>query len=406
MLNSGSGTIGFLQALREHGIKHPVTLIHKEAYLPIDRTTRSTALIADASQLLLRPQEWYDSAGIQTVNDEVTAVDFSAKKVATASGKSYPYTKLVLATGGAPRNLPLPGFKELGNVFVLRSVAHVQAILGAVGEKKGKKIVVVGSGFIGLEVANALAKDNTVTVVDMADVPLKMVLGSDVGAGVQKMFEANGVHFHMNAGVEKATPSSADASKVGAVHLKDGTAIEADLVVVGVGVGPATEFLKDNSAITLEKDGSLKVGRDLAVDGLSDVWAIGDIATFPYDGPTGNGKPTRIEHWNVSQNQGRAVAAGFADPKHVPKNYIPVFWSALGSQLRYCGNTPHGWDGLVLKGKPDEAKFSAFYCKGDEVAAVATMGMDPVMVKAAVLMEQGKMPSKKELDGGLDILSV
>jgi len=257
-----------------------------------------------------------------------------------------------------------------------------------------------------MEVANATAKDNDVTVVGMESAPLERVMGAEVGKIFQKTLEKNGVKFKMSAGVEKAVPSKSDPSKVGGIQLKDGTVLEADLVVLGTGVGPATTFLKDNKAVTLEKDGSLKTDESFSVSGLKDVYAIGDIATYPYHGPGGNGASTRIEHWNVAQNSGRAVAAHINDPSAKPKAFIPIFWSALGAQLRYCGNTPNGWDDLVLKGQPEEGKFAAYYTKGETVVAVASMQMDPIMTQASELMRRGKMPSKSELKKGVDILEI
>ena len=347
-----------------------------------------------------------DSASIETIEDEVSSIDFDKKSVTTHSGKSMSYTKLILATGGTPKALPLPGFKELENVFLLRSVPDAQAIVSAVGEKKGKNIVIVGSSFIGMEVANCLAADNNVSVIGMESVPLERVMGAEVGKIIQRIIQGKGVKFHLSAGVDSALPNDHDKKAVGAVKLKDGPTLPADLVILGIGVAPATPFLKDNNAVTLEKDGSLKTDESFAVEGLKDVYAIGDIATYPYHGPGGNGAHTRIEHWNVAQNAGRSVARSIAHPGSKPKPFIPVFWSALGSQLRYCGNTVGGWDDLVLQGKPDEGKFAAFFCSGEEVVAVGSMGMDPVMSQSAELMRRGKMVSKKDLKAGKDVLEV
>ena len=119
----------------------------------------------------------------------------------------------------------------------------------------------------------------------------------------------------------------------------------------------------------------------------------------------------RIEHWNVAQNAGRGVAHSIthslkSSQPLKPKAFIPIFWSALGAQLRYCGNTPHGYDNVLLKGEPENSKFVAYYCKSDTIVAVATMGMDPIMVKSAELMRRGKMPSKTQIEAGIDILSL
>ena len=116
---------------------------------------------------------------------------------------------------------------------------------------------------------------------------------------------------------------------------------------------------------------------------------------------------TKITNPDVAQNAGRSVGHTIAKPTaDKPKHFIPVFWSALGSQLRYCGATPNGWDSLVLKGEPDNGKFAAYYAKGDTVVAVGTMMMDPIMSKCAELMGRGKMPGRAELERGLNPLEV
>ncbi|KAL4991772.1 hypothetical protein BDW68DRAFT_184680 [Aspergillus falconensis] len=418
IIGGGSGTLGVILAIRELGYNGAITMITREPSLIIDRTKLSKALIPDPEKIQWRSPQWYKDVGIETVSDEVSAVDFSQKTVVTRSGKTFPYTKLVLATGGIPRTLPLEGFQLLENIFRLRTVTDVQQILNAIGEEK-KKVVIIGSSFIGMEVGNALSKDNDVTIIGQESAPMERVMGTEVGRIFQRNLEKAGVKFKLSAGVTKATPSNEEARRVGAVHLQDGTVLPADVVVLGVGVRPATDFLQGNPAITLEKDGSIKVDEHFSVPGLNnDVFAIGDIATYPYHGPGTDpekGTYTRIEHWNVAQNAGRSVASSIVYTlnnstsslqKAKPKVFIPIFWSALGSQLRYCGNTIMGWDDLVLKGEPENAKFVAYYCKGETVVAVATMGMDPVMVKCAELMRRRNMPSKKEIQDGVDVLTI
>jgi NADPH-dependent 2,4-dienoyl-CoA reductase/sulfur reductase-like enzyme len=235
---------------------------------------------------------------------------------------------------------------------------------------------------------------------------MERVMGKKVGGIFRGLLEKNGVKFRMGASVDKATPSKSDSSKVGAVHLKDGTTLEADLVIEGVGVSPATEYLKENSALTLEKDGSIKTDESFAVNGLKDVYAIGDIATYPYHGPGGNGSPVRIEHWNVAQNAGRSVANSINNPGAKPKPFIPVFWSALGSQLRYCGNTVGGYDDLILQGEPEKPSFVAYYTQGETVVAVASMMKDPLVSQSVELMRRNKMPTKSELQKGVDIMEI
>jgi NADPH-dependent 2,4-dienoyl-CoA reductase/sulfur reductase-like enzyme/nitrite reductase/ring-hydroxylating ferredoxin subunit len=406
VVGGGSGALGVVEGLREKGYTGPLTIISSEGYLPIDRTKLSKSLMTDVDKLAWRNKSFYESGSVEWVDGEVTDVDFSDKRVTTKAGGKFAYTKLVLATGGTPRLLPLQGFKVLDNIFTLRTIHDTKKITAAIGESKGKKIVVVGSSFIGMEVANATAKENTVTVVGMESVPLERVLGKEIGASIQKSFESKGIKFHLGASIDKAEPSGSNPAVVGAVYLKDGTKIEADIVILGVGVSPATEYLRNNKVVRLEQDGSIKTDETFAVVGLKDVYAIGDIASFPYHGPGGEGKYVRIEHWNVAQNAGRAVATNITSPAVESHQFVPVFWSALGTQLRYCGNTMNGWDDLVLRGSPDEGKFVAYYTKNDTIVAVATMGADPAMVHAAELMRYNQLPSKSQIKDGLDILSV
>ena len=401
VIGGGSSTIGAVEGLREQGFNGSITVISNEGYLPIDRTKLSKALIGEPDKIQLRDQKWFDDASINTVQDQVTDVDFLTKKVLTRSGKDFPYTKLIIATGGQPRKLPMEGF-DLSNVFLLRSIYDVRHINAEIGDK-GKNIVIIGSSFIGMEVAKCTSSDNNVTIVGMEKVPLERVMGEKVGSIFQKQLEEAGVKFRMNSGVEKAIPSSSDKTKVGKVVLKGGEELNADLVILGVGVAPATEFLKANKSVELEKDSSLIVDENFQVRGLEGVYALGDIATYPYYGPGGNGNPVRIEHWNVAQNSGRTAADHIVNPDKKPKPFIPIFWSALGAQLRYCGNSSAGFDDVVIQGNPDEYKFAAYYTKGEEVIAVASMQKDPVMTQASELMRRGGMPKKAELQKGLDI---
>jgi len=407
VIGGGSGTVGAIEGLRGGGYTGKITVISKEGHQPFDRTKLSKALLADISKVAWRSKDYYQDASIDILEDEAESVDFAGKKVSTQSGKTYEYSKLILATGGVPNQLPLPGLKgDLGNVFLLRTLADAQGIVQAVGDN-GKKIVVIGSSFIGMEVGNCLAgMKNDVTIIGMEEEPMERVMGQKIGRVFRGLLEKNGVKFTMGARVQGAKACSRDASRVGSVQLQDGTSMEAEVVIVGVGVKPATAFLKDNASITLEKDGSLKTDESFAVAGVQDVYAIGDIATFPYHGPGGNGKAVRIEHWNVAQNAGRSVAKTINSGGAACKPFIPVFWSALGSQLRYCGTTAHGYDDVVIQGKAEEAAFVAYYSQDETIVAVASMGKDPYVAQCIELMRRGKMPSKSGLQKGVDILAM
>ena len=333
VVGSGSGAIGAMEELRKQGYNGGITCISNEDVAAIDRTKLSKALITDGASIAWRTPDFYKEGGVNMVSGSVISVDFNGKKVKTDDGKDHSYTKLILATGGAARMLPLPGLKgDLKNVFPLRQAPDVVNIMNAAGDQGGKKVVVVGSSFIGMEVGNGLAgKKHSVDIIGMEDEPMERVMGEKVGSIFRKLLEKNGVKFHMGAYVEKGIESQERGGQIGAVSLKDGTMLEADLVVEGVGIRPATDYLRDNNTVKLEEDGSVRVDESFAVQGVKDVYAIGDIATYPYHGPGGNGKPVRIEHWNVAQNAGRSVAQSIAtNGSSTPKKFIPVFWSAVG----------------------------------------------------------------------------
>ncbi|KAG7151125.1 Apoptosis-inducing factor 3 like protein [Verticillium longisporum] len=144
IVGGGSGALGAVEGLRNGGFDGPITIISKEGYLPIDRPKLSKALLTDPEKLQWRDAAWYESGSVEIVNDEVTDVDFSGRTVTTKNGGKHAYGKLVLATGGTPRNLPLQGFKVLENIFTLRTIHDTKKITAAIGDK-GKKIVIVGS---------------------------------------------------------------------------------------------------------------------------------------------------------------------------------------------------------------------------------------------------------------------
>ena len=309
----------------------------------------------------------------------VTSLDIKGKTVTLENGQTVPYDALVLATGGTPRWLPVEGAKkgQLGNVFTLRQVEDTAAIVGALGDKADKDVVVIGSSFIGCEAAIAIAgqkKAKSVSVVGMEKEPFERVLGLKVGAGMREAQEKNNnIKFYMESGVSKLEGSS----KVEKVIIKDSSGkeveLKADVVILGVGVAPATEYLKSTEGFPeLQKDGSVEVDNQLRVKGVpsdANVFAIGDIATYP----TRDGKGSaRIEHWSVAGNHGRAVGKQLAGESGNGFDKLPLFWSALGSQLRYVsdGNGP-GFDDVYIDGNPVEQKFVAYYHKGDTVTAVA-----------------------------------
>ncbi|KAJ8520178.1 hypothetical protein ONZ45_g2978 [Pleurotus djamor] len=397
IVGGGAGAFHTVESLRQNGYEKPVLILSKEPHVPIDRTKLSKALITDASKL-----EWRSASELKIrfgvtirTDSEVKSVDPKAKSVTLTSGETFSYEKLVLAPGATPRVLPIPDLKDENgqlreNVFTFRGVADAVKVDGAA--KEGKTAIVIGSSFISMELVVALSKKKlaAIHVVGMEEFPFEVVLGKEVGQGIMKYHEANipNIQFHMQSTVSRVVPSADNANVVGSVFVKtkgaDGqeteTELKGDFVILGVGVAPATEFLKD--AFPLERDGGIKVDEYLRVGGSDDVFAIGDIAVYPQIGSPEK-EYRRVEHWNVAGNQGRSVGKTIAGSLQ-PFVKVPVFWSAQGQQLRYCG-VGQGFDEVIVKGNPAEMKFVAYYIKKNVIVALASVQNDPIMVKARLV---------------------
>ncbi|KAJ7183165.1 hypothetical protein C8R46DRAFT_1307300 [Mycena filopes] len=401
IIGGGSATFHAVESLRENGYKGAITILTKEGHTPIDRTKLSKGLPTDASKL-----EYRSASDLKIkygtnirVNVTATSVNFAKKEVILDDGKdSIVYDKLILAPGGIPRKLPVPG-ADLENVYTMRGVDSSKKVDAAAQE--GKRLVVIGSSFISMELVAAVSKRKlaSIDVIGMEEYPFELVLGKEVGKALQRYHESQGVKFHMSSKVEKIVPQEGNEALAGGVVV-NGETIPADFVIMGVGVAPATQFLKD-SGMPLEKDGGVKVDEQLKVPGYPDVFAVGDIAHYPQ---SETGELRRIEHWNVAGNQGRAVGKTIAGSPQ-PFLKVPIFWSAQGQNIRYCG-IGSGYDDIFIKGNVDELKFIAYYIKGGKVVAVATMASDPVVSFASELLRLGLMPSPEELRAGKDPLSV
>ncbi|PWN28610.1 hypothetical protein BDZ90DRAFT_238981 [Jaminaea rosea] len=430
IIGGGSAAINAVESARKEGYLGKITLISSEKDAPLDRTKLSKGLVGDANALI-----WRSAAHLKNVlkvdlrtGTEVTGLSLKENKVQTSSGDSIEYDNLLLATGSIAKRLPLPGAKEgeLKGVHVIREVGDVAEALASLGDKGDKDAVVIGSSFIGFEISIAMAgqkKAKSVTVVGMDKVPLAKILGEEVGLGLQQaQSKNNGIQFYQEASVEGIEGKDGTPT---AVKIKDNNgkavSIKADVVILGVGARPATDFLSKSAQgfPQLQKDGSIEVDSTLKVVGLpsgvDNVYAAGDIASWPaFDGKSGL---NRIEHWNVAGNQGRAVGATVArlsgsGKNNSPQPYTrpPVFWSALGGQLRYVsdGNpAPPELDLTYLDGNPSEGKFLAFYGRKDgSVAAVSSMGRDPVVAHCIELYANGKMLSFEDVKSGKDPLSI
>ncbi|KAJ3108833.1 hypothetical protein HDU97_010105 [Phlyctochytrium planicorne] len=410
VLGGGAAGLVAAEALRQEGFSGRIVLVSRESYLPIDRPKLSKALKVEASKIALRDAEHFKELDIEVrLSTFAISVDTEKKVVTLDNGALLSYNYLIAATGGDPRTLPVQG-KELGNIFTLRGVDDSNGIEKAIADIGSEKpnVVVVGSSFIGMEAAAILAKTCKVTVIGMEKVPFERVLGPKVGEALGKLNAANGVTLKMEAMLDRFEPSAKNKSKVGFVVLKSGEKIPADVIIIGAGVIPKTDYFQ--SPVTFDRDRGITVNAKLQIPNADGVFAVGDIARYPYHL---TGESVRVEHWNVAQNQGRVAAhniAQLAAGKEADKDFVqvPYFWTVqYGKSIRYAGHA-ESFDEVVIQGSTDvdNLSFVAFYGRKGKVLAVASVAKDPAVSHASELIRVDKMPSIAELQAGKDILTV
>jgi len=384
----GGGAAGVVCAdtLREKKFKGQIILLTKEKYPPTERIKLSKALTSTPELIALHSREYYEQANIQVrVDSEVTGIDTSKHEVILKSGETIKYDQLLIATGGAPRRLTIPG-SDLRNIFCLREVEEANGINECI--KPESSAVIIGSSFIGMEIAATLTgKVASVTVVARG-LPFERLLGPQVGAVMKKLSEEKGIKF-----ITK-TPKEFKGSN-GVVHsvlLDDGTEIPADVVVLGVGVSPNTSFVP--STIQKHFDGSVVVDEYMRTT-VPNVYAAGDIALFRYPHTT---SPLRIEHWGFAHKQGNVAALNILEPNSTPFTAVPYFWCMIFTKsVRYCGHAPHFDEIIFHADKQDPYKFVAYYCEKGKILAVSAMTAEPLVSAAAELLRIGKMPSAEEV---------
>lgn len=384
----GAGAAGYVaaQTLREEGFRGNVVMITREDRAPYDRPNLSKDYLqghAEPEWMPLRGEEFFKEHDIDLVlNREVTRVDASTKTITFEGGETMEYDAVLVATGGAPVRLNIPG-ADLKNVCVLRSFADADSIIATAAHSR--RAVVVGASFIGMEAAYGLRERGLdVTVIAPSREPFETTLGAEIGALFRRVHESHGVHFKLGNIVHRFE----GRHQIERVTLDNGEQIETDMVVVGVGVRPVTQFLE---GVELDQAGAVVVDSRLrAADGL---YAAGDIASYP--APRSGGR-LRIEHWRTAQQQGRTAARNMLG-RDVSFDAVPFFWTRqfdLG--LVYVGHAT-SWDGIIYRGDVASLDFLAFFVKNNRVLAVAGMNRDQEMDAAQELLRLDRMPGREQL---------
>jgi NADPH-dependent 2,4-dienoyl-CoA reductase/sulfur reductase-like enzyme/nitrite reductase/ring-hydroxylating ferredoxin subunit len=372
----GGGAAGFAAAemLRRRGFGGGIVMLSQDGAEPVDRPNLSKDYLAGSAPedwVPLRPREFYTENDIDLrLNTEVIGIDTKARQVMIAGGKNLLYDRLLLATGAETVRLSIPG-AERPHVHTLRSLADCRAIIEAA--KGARRAVVIGASFIGLEAAAALhARDIEVHVVAPEQRPMERVLGPQMGDFVRALHEQHGVVFHLQDTVTAIEERRA--------VLESGTRLEADLVVVGVGVRPR---------LTLAEKAGLVMDRGVLVDAflqtsVPGIYAAGDIARWP-DGHSGD--RIRVEHWVVAERQGQ-VAAGNMLGLNERFDAVPFFWSQhYDVPINYVGHAEQ-WDQIAIDGDINSKDCLVRYQKNGRVLAVASIFRDVENLQAELAMER------------------
>jgi NADPH-dependent 2,4-dienoyl-CoA reductase/sulfur reductase-like enzyme/nitrite reductase/ring-hydroxylating ferredoxin subunit len=374
----GGGAAGFAAAemLRRQEFQGSIVMLSSDAAPPVDRPNLSKDYLAGSPPeewLPLRPEQFYTEAGIDLrLNSDVGSIDTKARTVVTGSDV-IPYDRLLLATGAEPVQLPIPGAGQ-PHVHTLRSLGDCRAIIDSA--KGARRAIVIGASFIGLEAAAALrARDIEVHVVAPEQRPMERVLGPEMGDFVRALHEEHGVIFHLGD-----TVVGIDGKRA---TLKSGGVLEADLIVVGVGVRPRLA-LAEQAGLALDRGVTVNSYLETSVPGI---YAAGDIARWPDPHSKEN---VRVEHWVVAERQGQTAARNMLGQRET-FDAVPFFWSQhYDVPINYVGHAEK-WDEIAIEGDIAARDCLLKYRSGGRVLAVASIYRDLASLQAELAMEQATM---------------
>ncbi len=368
LVGTGAASASAATTLRGDGFAGRIVLVGPDAAEPLDRTQLSKMALAqegfDRGTLPLLDTAMWDALKLERVVAEVTAIDPAKRSITLSTGGGLDYDAAMLATGTRPRPLPVDG-GNLPHVRTLRSLDDVDGILHHV--QPGAGVVVIGTSFIGMEVASDLAeRQMQVTVVGQDGLPFAKQFGPRVGAAIRELHEEKGIRFRLNAAVHHITPDT--------VILEGGETLPAQLVVAGLGVEPVLDYVP---GLERADDGGLATdGSLLVMDGL---WAAGDIAS-PEGWP-------RIEHWRLAQQHGRIAAKGMLG-QDARYQGVPFFWTAQhGKRLQYVGHGSGEGD-IAYDGDVEAFDFTAWYLQDGNVTAALICGRDQVAALLSQALRQ------------------
>ena len=372
----GGGAAGFAAAemLRREDYRGSIVMLSNDSAPPVDRPNLSKDYLAGSAPedwLPLRPDSFYAEAEIELrLDTDVASININARDVTISGGETISYDRLLLATGAEPVRLPIPGADQ-PHVHVLRTLADCQAIIASA--KGARRAIVIGASFIGLEAAAALrSRDIEVHVVGLEARPMERVLGPEMGDFVRRLHEGHDVIFHLGD-----TVLAIDGNRA---TLKSGGVLEADVVVVGVGVRPRLT-LAEKCGLALDRGVTVNAYLETSVAGI---YAGGDIARWP--DPHSQEK-IRVEHWVVAERQGQTVARNMLGQRE-RFDAVPFFWSQhYDVPINYVGHA-ETWDEIAVDGDIAAKDCLLRYKNKGRVLAVASIYRDLGSLKAELEMER------------------
>jgi 3-phenylpropionate/trans-cinnamate dioxygenase ferredoxin reductase subunit len=382
------------RTLREEGFTGRVVLVGEEPVRPYERPPLSKAYLRGEigfDDAAVHPAGFYAEHDIELLTSTTaTSIDPTTNHVTLEPGGRLGYDQLLLTTGATTRRITVPG-ADLDGIHYLRTLASCDTLREALAH--AGKVVVVGAGWIGSEVAASTRQlGKTVALIEGAQVPLERVLGAEVGAMFRDLHADHGVELHMGAGVESFRGGTAAQEVV----LTDGTSVPGDLFVVGVGVNPRTE-LAEGTGLTL--DNGVVVDEHLATS-IPGIWAAGDVANAYHPHFAA---PIRLEHWSAALNQGPVAAKNMLGGR-VAYEKVPYFYSDqydLGMEYSGVATT---WDQIVYRGDRDKREVIVFWLDEGRVVAGMNVNVWGVTDQIAALVKSKRPVDPKELaDPGVDL---
>lgn len=387
VIGAGQAGSSLVAKLRNDGFSGEITLIGSEPVPPYQRPPLSKAYLLGEmarERLYLRPRSFYDDHGIALrLGETVTAIDTAAQTVTLGASGVLGYDALAICTGSHPRRLPAAVGGDLGGVFVVRTLADVDAMEPSV--RDGRSALIVGGGYIGLEAAAVCSKKGMqVTLVEMADRILQRVAAPETSDYFRDLHRAHGVDILEAVGLDTLLGEG----RVSGARLSDGSEIAADMVVVGVGIVPATELAETAG---IEIDNGIRTdaqGRTSAPH----VWAAGDCASFPF-----RGARIRLESVPNAIDQAEVVAQNMMGGA-VEYVATPWFWSDQYDTKLQIAGLNKGYDHVETR-KGEGGAVSFWYYNGDMLVAVDAMNDARGYMVGKRLIEMGKSPRPDELHG-------